>query len=99
LVHDLLLIYTLSATYHGFQYLAYLAIRERERSPAQPPLAVLAPLGAAILLSMVALFAALTLLGWLVPPDRANDALIVLWYALVPFHYFVDGRIWRRAVC
>jgi hypothetical protein len=97
LVHDLLLIYTLSATYHGFQYLAYLAVRERERSPSEPPVAVLAPLASAILLSMVALLVALTLVEWLVAPGRANDALVVVWYAIVPFHYFVDGRIWRRA--
>jgi hypothetical protein len=95
LVDDLLLIYTLSATYHGFQYLAYLAACERERSPEQSPTAVLAPLGGAILLSMIVLLAAITGVGWAVG-SRANEFLVVVWYAIVPFHYFVDGRIWRR---
>ena len=95
LVHDLLLIYTLSATYHGFQYLGYLVTRERERSGAQLPTAVLLPLGTAILYSMLALFVALLLVGWLFSPAAAEKTLLVAWYAIVPFHYFVDGRIWR----
>lgn len=95
LVDDLLLVYTLSATYHGFQYLAYLAVRERERSPEQPPTAVLAPLCGAILSSMIVLLAGITAVGW-AAPGRATEALTAVWYAIVPFHYFVDGRIWRR---
>ncbi len=95
-VHDLLLIYTLSATYHGFQYLGYLVTRERERSGVQMSTTVLLPLGTAILYSMFALFVALALVGWLFSPAAAEKALLVAWYAIVPFHYFVDGRIWRR---
>jgi hypothetical protein len=96
LVDDLLLIYTLSATYHGFQYLAYLAARERERSPEQPATAVLAPLAGAILLWMIVLLAAITGVEWWGARGRASEVLSVVWYAIVPFHYFVDGRIWRR---
>ena len=95
-VHDLLLIYTLSATYHGFQYLGYLVTRERERSGGQLATAVLLPLGTALLFSMFALFVALGLVGWLFSPAAAEQTLLVAWYAIVPFHYFVDGRIWRR---
>ena len=95
-VHDLLLIYTLSASYHGFQYLGYLVTRERERSDAPQATAVLVPLGTAILYSMFALFAALALVGWLFSPAAAERTLLVAWYVIVPFHYFVDGRIWRR---
>ena len=95
-VHDLLLIYTLSATYHGFQYLGYLVTRERERSGVPLATTVLLPLGTAILYSMFALFAALALVGWLFSPAAAEQTLLVAWYAIVPFHYFVDGRIWRR---
>ncbi|MND00198.1 hypothetical protein D3C83_187260 [compost metagenome] len=36
----------------------------------------------------------LTLLTWLLP-SHLNQAILLLWYAMVPFHYFVDGRIWR----
>ena len=32
----------------------------------------------------------------LLSPSWANQAILVAWYAIVPFHYFVDGRIWRR---
>jgi hypothetical protein len=96
LVHDLLLIYTLSASYHGFQYLGYLVTRERERSGVPLPTAFLLPLGTAILYSMFALFAALALVGWLFSPAAAEKTLLVAWYVIVPFHYFVDGRIWRR---
>ena len=95
-IHDLLLIYTLSASYHGFQYLGYLVVRERERSGAPLTTAVLLPLGTAILYSMFALFAALALVGWLFSPAAAERTLLVAWYVIVPFHYFVDGRIWRR---
>ena len=53
------------------------------------------PLGAAIAGSMAAWAAALALAGWLLPPARAEQLLLAAWYAIVPFHYFVDGRIWR----
>jgi hypothetical protein len=96
LLSDLTFIYTLSASYHGFQYLAYLVERERERHPEQHANGVLLPLASAITLSMAALFGALTLVAWLFSPEWANQLLLVLWYAIVPFHYFVDGRIWRR---
>jgi hypothetical protein len=45
---------------------------------------------------MFALFAALALVGWLFSPAAAERTLVVAWYVIVPFHYFVDGRIWRR---
>jgi len=95
-VHDLVLIYTLSASYHGFQYLGYLVTRERERSGAPLTSAALLPLGTAILYCMFALFAALALVGWVVSAAAAERTLVVAWYVIVPFHYFVDGRIWRR---
>jgi hypothetical protein len=95
-VHDLLLIYTLSASYHGFQYLGWLVTRERERAGTPLPTSFLLPLGSAILYCMFALFAALALIGWLFSPAAAERTLLVAWYAIVPFHYFVDGRIWRR---
>jgi hypothetical protein len=98
LLSDLTFIYTLSASYHGFQYLAYLVERERERHPEQHANGVLVPLASAITLSMLGLFGALTLVAWLFSPAWANQLLLVLWYAIVPFHYFVDGRIWRRRV-
>jgi hypothetical protein len=92
---DLTFIYTLSASYHGFQYLAYLAERERERDPESHPNGALVPLTSAITLSMLAWFVALSILGWLFSPERAMQLLLIAWYAIVPFHYFVDGRIWR----
>lgn len=93
---DLTLIYTLSASYHGMQYLAYLAERERDRLPDEHPTRVLLPLASAIVMSMLAWFLALTLVAWAVPTG-ADQAIVLAWYAIVPFHYFVDGRIWRRA--
>jgi hypothetical protein len=93
---DLTFIYTLSASYHGFQYLAYLAERERERHPERHPNGVLLPLAAAIALSMSAWFGALTGVARLLSPEWATRVLLIGWYAIVPFHYFVDGKIWRR---
>jgi len=92
---ELTIIYTLSASFHGVQYLAYLAERERERRPFEQPTAVLVPLASAIALSMAAWATALALAGWLFSPARAGQLLLAAWYAIVPFHYFVDGRIWR----
>lgn len=92
---DLTLIYTLSASYHGMQYLAYLAERERDRHPDRHPTRVLLPLASAIVMSMLAWFLALTVVAWALPRG-ADLAIIIAWYAIVPFHYFVDGRIWRR---
>lgn len=96
LVDDLLLIYTLSASYHGMQYLAYLAEREREANPDAHPTHVLLPLASAVLMSMFAWFAALGVALFFLPGQAAQLALVMAWYAIVPFHYFVDGRIWRR---
>jgi hypothetical protein len=96
LLDDLTLIYTLSASYHGVQYLAYLVERERERRPEQHATFALLPLASAISLSMLAWSLALALVGWLASPERAGHVLLFAWYAIVPFHYFVDGRIWRR---
>lgn len=104
LLDDLLLIYTLAATYHGFQYLAYVANREQQRAGRGLPSFMLgesaslalAPLCGAIALMMMAWFAALLLAGLLLGPALAERVLLVLWFAIVPFHYFVDGRIWRR---
>jgi hypothetical protein len=93
---DLTLIYTLSASYHGMQYLAYLAERERDRLPGAHPTRVLLPLASAIVTSMLGWYLALTLVAWAVPRG-ADFAIVIAWYAIVPFHYFVDGRIWRRA--
>jgi hypothetical protein len=89
LLDDLTLIYTLSATFHGVQYLAYLVERERERDRT------LLPLASGIVLSMMAWLAAVMALS-LLPLALAERALAGLWYLIVPFHYFVDGRIWRR---
>jgi len=97
LLDDLLLIYTLSASFHGFQYLVYLAARERERQPDHDPVRVLLPLAATIGRCMLAGLGLALLIGWLCPPGRAEQAIVAAWYAVVPFHYFVDGRIWRRA--
>jgi hypothetical protein len=97
LLSDLTLVYTLSASYHGFQYLAYLAERERERHPESHPNGVLLPLGGAVLLSISGVFGALAVVSWLFSPERAEQLLLIAWYAIVPFHYFVDGRIWRRS--
>jgi hypothetical protein len=96
LLSDLTFIYTLSASFHGFQYLAYLAERERERHPERHANGVLVPLAATIALSMSAFFGALSLIAWLFSPERATELLLIAWYAIVPFHYFVDGRIWIR---
>jgi hypothetical protein len=96
LLSDLTLIYALSASYHGFQYLAYLVERERERQPQIHSNGVLLPLATAITLSMAGSFGALTGVAWLLSPERATQLLLVAWYAIVPFHYFVDGKIWRR---
>src|SRR5262249_17271700 len=92
---DLTLIYTLSASYHGIQYLAYLAERERERMPDVHPSRVLLPLGSAIAVVMLVWLGGLTLLAS-VASAFAERTLLTAWYAIVPFHYFVDGRIWRR---
>lgn len=97
LLSDLTFIYTLSASYHGFQYLAYLVEREREQHPEQHPNGVLMPLAGAVTLSMFAWFGALTVVAWLFSTERATQLLLTAWYAIVPFHYFVDGKIWRRA--
>jgi hypothetical protein len=96
LLSDLTFIYTLSASYHGFQYLAYLVEREREQHPEHEPNRALLPLASAVTLSMFAWFGALTIVAWLFSPARATQLLLIAWYAIVPFHYFVDGRIWRR---
>ncbi len=93
---DLLLIYALSASYHGLQYLAYLAAREREARPADHPEHVLLPLVSMVVVSMIGWFAAIAFFGLILPRAGAERALIVAWYAIVPFHYFVDGKIWRR---
>ena len=93
---DLTLIYTLSASYHGIQYLAYLAEREHERQPGEPQARALLPLASAILLSMLGWAGGLSLLAAVASPEITLQALVFVWYAIVPFHYFVDGRIWRR---
>jgi hypothetical protein len=92
---DLTLIYTLSASYHGIQYLAYLAERERERLPDADATRVLLPLASAILLSTLVWLGGLTLLAS-AASALADRTLLAAWYAIVPFHYFVDGKIWRR---
>jgi hypothetical protein len=69
---------------------------EREQQPESQPNGALLPLASAITLSMLALFGALGLLAWLFSPERATQLLIIGWCAIVPFHYFVDGRIRRR---
>lgn len=91
---DLVLIYTLSASYHGIQYLAYLAERERERQPSAHPAQALLPLFHSIFLAMLGWFSLAALLALLAPAD-AERVAIAAWYAIVPFHYFVDGRIWK----
>ncbi len=96
LLDDLTLIYTLSASFHGIQYLAYLAERERERDVEAHPEHVLLPLASAILLATVVWFGALAVLQLILPVASAGQVILVAWYAIVPFHYFVDGRIWRR---
>jgi hypothetical protein len=93
---DLTLIYTLSASFHGIQYLAYLGERERADNPAEHPTRVLLPLVSAIMLSMIGWFVASMLLLWVLPAAGADRALVIAWYTIVPFHYFVDGKIWRR---
>ncbi len=96
LLSDLTLIYTLSASFHGVQYLAYLAEREREARPDLHPTGVLVPLASAIVLSMLAGSLTVAAVAWLFSPARAQEAVLIGWYVIVPFHYFVDGRIWRR---
>jgi hypothetical protein len=96
LLDDLTLIYTLSASFHGFQYLAYVAEKERERTPQLSIEQALLPLFSSVLGMMLAWFVALLVVGWLLSPERATDLLSAVWYAIVPFHYFVDGRIWKR---
>jgi hypothetical protein len=93
---DLTLIYTLSASFHGFQYLAYLVERERERQPDVNPTVVILPLAQAIVLSTAGMFVALMVIALVFSPAAATQVLLVAWYAIVPFHYFVDGKIWRR---
>ena len=95
---DLTLVYTLSASFHGIQYLAYVSERERERQPDAHPTSVLAPLGGAIVLSMLGWTLAVGMCASFLSPAHADTALLVAWYAIVPFHYFVDGRIWRPAL-
>ena len=68
---DLTLIYTLSASFHGIQYLAYLGERERADNPAEHPTRVLVPLVSAIVLSMIGWFAASLLLLWVLPAAGA----------------------------
>jgi hypothetical protein len=87
----------LSASFHGIQYLAYVSERERERRPEAHPTGVLAPLGGAIVLSMLGWTVAVGAAASFLSPAHADTALLVAWYAIVPFHYFVDGRIWRPA--
>jgi hypothetical protein len=110
LLNDLVLIYAVAASYHGFQYLAYVAERERERErhtaghrtlPAARPddpfdLQPLVPLSSAVVVMMMAWVSVLLLAGLLLGPERAEQVLLVAWYLIVPFHYFVDSRIWRR---
>src|SRR5215831_15742686 len=93
LLDDLMLIYTLSASYHGLQYLAYVAERERELHPHEPPARVLAPLASMVLGCMLIIVVA-WMLASAIAPARAEEGLALVWYAMVPFHYFVDGRIW-----
>lgn len=93
---DLTLIYTLSASFHGIQYLVYLAERERERLPHADPVGALAPLAGAIVGMMLAWFAAMALVALFAHAGIADRALVLAWYAIVPFHYFADGRIWKR---
>jgi hypothetical protein len=95
LLDDLTVIYTLSASYHGLQYLVYLAQRERERQPHEHPGRVLLPLASAVVWCMIAWSAALALLAWILSASAAQWVLAAAWYAIVPFHYFVDGRIWK----
>jgi hypothetical protein len=96
LLDDLTMIYTLAASFHGFQYLAYVVERERERSPDEDRTAVILPLLSTIILSTGAMLAALAIVGWLCSPAVAMQGLLIAWYAIVPFHYFVDGKIWRK---
>src|SRR5262245_46386800 len=95
LLDDLTLIYTLSATYHGMQYLAYLAEMERRRQPHADAARVLAPLASAIVLGMLVWLVAMALLVMLFAVAVADRVLLTAWYAMVPFHYFVDGRLWK----
>jgi hypothetical protein len=94
-LRDLTIVYTLSATFHGFQYLAWLVGLERGQRPDTQ--GALWPLTMMITWSMIALVAAMIVLGSFLPPAGFAQGVLVVWYVLVPFHYFVDGRIWRRA--
>jgi hypothetical protein len=67
-----------------------------EQQPESQPNGALLPLASAITLAMSALFGALGVFAWLFSPERATQLLIIAWCAIVSFHYFVDGRIWRR---
>lgn len=93
---DLTIVYTLAASFHGIQYLAYLADRQRAVSPHTPTAQLLAPMASMIVLCTIGWLLLLALLMWLLPQARVNQAVLLVWYAAVPFHYFVDGRIWRR---
>jgi len=57
---------------------------------------VLLPLASAILFAMLAWSGAVMAIGALASTGIADRALVSAWYAIVPFHYFVDSRIWRR---
>jgi hypothetical protein len=102
LLDELTLIYTLAASYHGFQYLAYLSGREHDRQARDPlsvgtsPILALLPLAGAVALMMMLWFVVLLGAGWLLGPSVAEQVLLAAWYCIVPFHYFVDGQIWRR---
>jgi hypothetical protein len=96
-VDDLTVIYTLAASYHGLQYLFYVAERERERRPELPGQTALLPLASAVALSMLGWSVAIGAVASFASPAVANAVIVGIWYAVVPFHYFVDGKIWRRA--
>jgi len=96
IVDDLTVIYTLAASYHGLQYLFYVAERERERRPEFAGHAALLPLASAIVLSMLAWSLAIGVVASVASPGVGNAVIVGVWYAVVPFHYFVDGRIWRK---
>lgn len=95
-VDDLTVIYTLAASYHGLQYLFYVAERERERRPELAGQSALLPLASAIALSMLVWSVAIGAVASFASPEVANAVVVGVWYAVVPFHYFVDGRIWRK---
>jgi hypothetical protein len=41
-------------------------------------------------------WSAAVMLMFLFSTSLADRALLTAWYAIVPFHYFADSRIWRR---